>query len=293
MRTLCSSCQDSPAHCAQQVWLSAAASAHGRGTSETAKFWIPKSPGPSLKSPIPWWTETAKFQSRSELKKAYPLMDRNGQILDPEIPRSELKKAYPLEDRNGQIPDPEILRSEHSGSRNPQVRAQKALSLCGQKRPNSRSRNPQVRARKGPSPDGQKRPNSGSRNPQVRAQKALSLGGQKRPIPKSPGPSSKSPVLWWNIPPDEAWALERYVAKVQQIVHVYKGCSPKPREHGHALPAGYVIPIYRPLEGLGFIDRVFPGFPGFCRVLPGFAGFCRVFPGFVFEIHCKTSDLER
>ena len=39
---------------------------------------------------------------RSELKKPYPLLDRNGQILDPEIPRSELKKPYPLMDRNGQ-----------------------------------------------------------------------------------------------------------------------------------------------------------------------------------------------
>ena len=132
---------------------------------------------------------------RSELKKAYPLVDRNGQILDPEIPRSELKKAYLLVDRNGQILDPEIPRSE----------LKKAYPLVDR---SGQIRDPEI--------------------PRSELKKALSRGLQKRPIPKSPGPSSKSPVLWWTIPPDEAWALERYVAKVQQIVHVYKSCSPKP-----------------------------------------------------------------
>ena len=48
---------------------------------------------------------------RSELKKPYPLVDRNGQLPDPEIPMSELKKPHPLPDRNGEIPRPELKKA--------------------------------------------------------------------------------------------------------------------------------------------------------------------------------------
>ena len=49
---------------------------------------------------------------RSELKKLYPPVHQNSQILDPEIPRSELKKPYRPVDQKCRILDPEIPRSE-------------------------------------------------------------------------------------------------------------------------------------------------------------------------------------